>query len=117
MNNLTPEEQRLIRGDLKPQERKNLRKSDEWESCFRSWLDSNQPSEILKSLNQKEDLLKMLDGKTIQFFLLRIQMDEVEAMQQLFPYPSNWEEMEEEEMPDDLQEKAEQFLSKVQGNN
>ncbi len=129
----TPEETRLRFGNLNPTERQNLRQTDEWTTCFQAWLASESPSEIRERLADEETLLIWLDSKAnrllwADFDNRKFQqenpqapkagdgsraIDPVELMTQLFPYPENWEDREEEEIPPDLRSQAVSLLKRV----
>jgi len=98
--NPSPEEQRLLLGELNQQERENLRKGAYWETCFQSWLDSAKPSLIREMLaGPREELLRFLDSKAWSL-AMAVELhseDEAETLKELFPM---WEtpEMEDEEI-------------------
>jgi len=112
----TDEEKRILLGNLNPEERTNLRKTEQWETCFQSWLDSATPSEVKRRLDgPEEEFLQWMDSKAFHLMLAQLQnQDEVEAMKNNFPYPEDWEDSEEENLPPELRERAEKLLSRVQ---
>ena len=119
------EETRLLANQMTPEERKNLRQTPAWESCFNSWLESETPSVIQRKLlldpvlreEAEEEFLRWMDGKAILLFNAQLKgADEVEMMQELFPYPEDWEDREDEVIPSALREAAQEFLSRVTGN-
>lgn len=116
------EEMRLLANKLKPEERHNLRRTEYWETCFRSWLESEQPSEIARTLalkpvmdpSKEEEFLVWMDGKAILLLNARLKgTDEVEMLKELFPYPENWEDSEDEPPNAAISEFAEEFFNRV----
>lgn len=116
------EEMRLLSNQLKPEERRNLRRTEFWETCFRSWLESEPPSEVARTLalrpvkepKAEEEFLEWMDGKAILLFNAHLKgTDEVEMLQELFPYPENWEDSEDEPPNAAISEFAEEFFNRV----
>jgi hypothetical protein len=129
MNTLTPqplsEEMRLLSNQLTPEERRSLRRTEFWETCFRSWLACEQTSEIGRTLalrpaldpNAEEEFLKSMDGKAILLFNAHLKgMDEIEMLESLFPYPEDWEDTEDEPPNAAISELAEDFFNRVTGS-
>lgn len=127
---LTQEDQRILLGDLTPKERETFRKTEDWETCFQAWLESEKPSVIRGWLaGPREELLQYIDSKGIEFLkaVELSKMDEVDALKFVFPRitgetdqtedptaPELEEDQDEEELPQDLREKAELLLEEVQ---
>ena len=116
------EEMRLLSNQLKPEERNNLRRTEFWETCFRSWLACEQASVIQRKLllepvrdpKKEEEFLRWMDGKAILLFNARLKgMEEVEMLQELFPYPEDWEDREDEPFLQPIQDLAEEFFNRV----
>ena len=119
------EEMRLLSNQLTPEERHNLRRTEFWETCFRSWLACEQPSEVARTLllrpakdpNAEEEFLKSMDGKAILLFNAHLKgRDEMEMLESLFPYPEDWEDTEEEPPNAAISEFAEEFFNRVTGS-
>lgn len=114
---LSPEEQRILLGNFTPEERKNVRRTEEWETCFQSWLASATPSEIQERLEgPEEEFLEWMDQKALQL-VKAMKLDdreETEALKELFPYPEDWEERADDPLPPDLQKRAMSLLNRVQ---
>jgi hypothetical protein len=117
-----PELLRYLNNQLRPEERRSIRKTEEWETCFRSWLASEQTSEIARTLvmrpvtdpNAEEEFLKSMDGKALRLMEYRMSgTDEVTAMEMLFPYPEDWEDSEDEPPLQFVSEFAEEFFNRV----
>ena len=93
------EEQRLLLGELNPQERQDLRNSEYWETCLTSWLDSARPSSIREWLKgPRETFLRWMDSRAwgLALAVEHRMEDETEALKELFPM---WEtEMEDDEL-------------------
>lgn len=116
------EEMRLLSNQLKPEERRNLRQTEYWETCFRSWLASEQPSEVARTLllrpvkdeSKEQEFLVWMDGKAMRLMEYQLSgMDEVTAMEMIFPYPEDWEDSEDEPPNPAVSELAEEFFSRV----
>jgi hypothetical protein len=125
LKNPLSEEMRLLANQMNPEERQNLRKTPAWESCFNAWLECETPSVIQRKIlldpglkpGAEEEFLRWMDGKAIVLFSAQLKgADEVETMQELFPYPEDWEDREDEVVPGPLREAAQEFLSRVTGN-
>lgn len=101
---MTPEEQRLLLGNLHESERKELRQSQYWETSLTSWLDSERPSVIREWLAKpRETFLQHLDSKAwnlAQAVEMR-QEEEVEALKEIFPM---WDSQQMLEPETDLDE-------------
>jgi len=119
------EEMRLLANQMNTEERQNLRQTPAWESCFNAWLECESPSVIQRKIlldtvlreEAEEEFLRWMDGKAIVLFSAQLKgADEVETMQELFPYPEDWEDSEDAVMPSPLREAAQEFLSRVTGN-
>ena len=117
-----PELLRYLNNQLRPEERRNIRKTEEWETCFRSWLACEQTSEIARTLmlrpaqdaSKEEEFLVWMDGKALRLMEYRMSgTDEVTAMEILFPYPEDWEDREDEPFLQPIQDLAEEFFSRV----
>ena len=111
------EEKRLLLGNLNPEERANLRQKECWETCFQAWLEGASPKEVKERLDgPEEEFLRWMDAKAFHLMLAEMgNQDPVEAMKDNFPYPEDWEDSPEEELPPDLRERAEKLLCRVQG--
>ena len=117
-----PELLRFLSNQLRPEERKNLRKTEEWETCFRSWLEFEQPSEIARTLmlrpatnpTKEEEFLVWMDGKALQLIASSLSgMDAAESLATIFPYPENWEDSQDEPFLQPIQDLAEEFFNRV----
>jgi hypothetical protein len=88
---MTPEEIRILNGNLTPTERENLRQMEEWTTCLQSWLDSARPSVIRERLAQpKKTFLEWVDKKALDLMFATMSgTEEIEALKQLFPM---WED-------------------------
>jgi hypothetical protein len=105
--NAVSEGMRILCNNLRPDERLNLRQTEAWGMCFRAWLESEPPLDIQSRLldHSKDEVLVWLDGKAV--LLLNTQhkgQDEVEMLKELFPYPDDWEDSDDEPIPPSMRE-------------
>lgn len=117
---ITPNEIRILLGDLTPQERESFRKTEYWETCFQAWLDSEKPSLIKFWLAEpRETFLQYMDGKGVHYLKARDYwgMDEVDSLKFVFPRITGEgceADEDEKELSASLRKKAESVLRQVQ---
>ena len=117
---LNPEEQRILLGNFSQEERQNVRRSEEWETCFQSWLDSATPSAIAAWLESpEEEFLRWMDAKALQLKTATAlsNQEEVEALKEIFPTMQEEDDdraLEEGPVPQALLDRAAALLNRVQ---
>lgn len=101
------EAMRILCNNLRSDERLHLRQTEAWGMVFRAWLESDTPLQIQRRLldHSKEEVLVWLDGKAV--LLRNVQQrgeDEVEMLKELFPYPDDWEDLDDAPIPPPMRE-------------
>ena len=105
--NAAAETMRILSNNMRPDERLNLRQTEAWEMCFNAWLESEHPLDIQRRLldHSKDEVLVWLDGKAVLLFNTQFKgEDEVEMLKELFPYPENWEDLDDALIPPPMRE-------------
>jgi len=101
------EAMRIVCNNLRPDERIWLRQTEAWGMVFRAWLESDTPFQIQRRLldQSKDEVLVWLDGKAIRLHNTQLKgEDEVEMLKELFPYPDDWEDMDDAPIPPPMRE-------------
>lgn len=101
------EAMRILLNNLRPDERINLRQTEAWGMVFRAWLESDTPLQIQRRLldHSREEVLEWLDGKAVRLRNVQQQgEDEIEMLKELFPYPDDWEDLDDAPIPPPMRE-------------
>lgn len=92
MEKLTPDALRILRNEMTPEERANVRTKHQWASCLTAYLDSARPSLIRARLAEpRETFLTWMDGKTMDLVAATVVggQSTPEALAEIFPM---WED-------------------------